>query len=72
MMDNEQFLAETKDFFAGAFSLIDDDLPDGAFFQVHIDTAEAAIDDCCDILEVKRPKNIDGHDIVSYYFEHKE
>ena len=71
-MTKDEFLEASKDFFIGALSGIDEDMPDGAYWQMHEDIAESLIDDCCDCLEIKKPKGIDGNDIAHYYFEHKE
>ncbi len=75
-MKYKQFLEASASYFAGAFSMIDDELPDGAFLQVHIDDAEYLINDpeCVKDIEgithTRIPKDIDGHDIAMYYMEH--
>ena len=72
VVSKEQFLEKSKDFFHGALSMVDDDLPDGAWWQMHEDIAENLINDCCEALELERPKDIDGNDIAHYYMKHKE
>ncbi len=75
MNDAEQWLKDTQHYFIGAFSLISDDLPDGAFYQSHIDdatfytkTCKECMEDLLGMSKVKKPKSIDEYDIVNYYF----
>lgn len=68
-MNKQHFLEASADYFAGAFEMISDDLPDGAWFQMHVDIAEEIIDQVCEDMEIKRPKNIDGHDIAQHYLQ---
>jgi len=75
MNNAEQWLKDTQHYFIGAFSHIDDDLPDGAFYQVHIDeatyhtkTCKECKEDLSGMSKVKKPKSIDEYDIVNYYF----
>jgi hypothetical protein len=70
-MSNEQFLKDSSNFFAGAFELINDDAPDGAWFQMHVDMADSLIDLCCEDLKLSRPEDIDGFDVATYYLENK-
>lgn len=63
----QEFLEITEHFFAGALEDIDDDLSDGAWFQMHVDIAESIIDAACEVHEVNRPDGIDGFDITHYY-----
>ena len=71
-MSKEVFLKQTEDFFSGVFSMIDDDLPDGAWFQSHVDAAENALSDACEIFNIEKPKGIDGFDITHYYLQKDE
>jgi hypothetical protein len=48
------------DFLDGLLDDIDDDLPDGAWFQVHIDRVEMAVDGGF----LKLPDGMDSHDVV--------
>ena len=66
-----EFVKASKNYWEGAFSFIDDDMPDGAWLQMHIDTVEASLDSCCSDLGLNKPKNIDAHDVVMKYIELK-
>jgi len=68
-MTIDKFLEASKDYWKGVFSMVDDDLPDGAYMQVRVDMAESQLDDCCEMLNLKRPANIDGHDIAFHNFD---
>ena len=71
-MCKESFLESSKEYFEGAFEMIDEELPDGAWFQMHVDIAENLIDGFCEMSEVKPPKDIDGYDIAHYYLANKQ
>lgn len=66
-MDKQTFLEASEDYFAGAFEMIDDDLSDGAWFQMHVDIAESIVGAVCKDMGVKKPKGIDGYDISHHY-----
>lgn len=68
----QSFLESSKEYFEGVFEMIDEDLPDGAWFQMHVDTAEALIDGFCEMSEMEPPKDIDGFDITNYYLANKQ
>ena len=59
-----KFVKASIDYWEGAFSFIDDSMPDGAWLQMHIDTVEAGLDDCCSNLGLQKPRDVDAHDIV--------
>lgn len=71
-MNDKEFMKDSFDFWEGAFSTaVDDDAPDGAYFQMHIDIIEDLLEDCCMSLDLKRPMG-DGHDLYMAYLEIKE
>lgn len=65
-MKKQTFLEASEDYFAGAFDMIDDDLPDGAWFQMHVDIAEGMLEEVCKDMGVKKP-NVDGYEITHHY-----
>jgi len=65
-MNKEQWLKESLPYFDGGFTLVDEDAPDGAWFQMHIDIAENLLNQIEDI-GIKRRQDIDAHDIVQHY-----
>lgn len=67
-MKMKQFVGITKDFWEGAFSFIDEDMPDGAYFQMHVDIAETLMKDCCKHFGIKNVEG-DGHDLYMEYLE---
>ena len=66
-MDKQAFLEASEDYFAGAFELISKDLPDGAWFQAHVDMAGLILDDICEWMDVDKP-DVDGTEIAQHYF----
>ena len=73
-MDNEEiikaWMKETFSFWEGAFSFIDEELPDGAWFQCHVDIADDFLSDWDDVSDgviSDPPLGIDGHDIAMAY-----
>lgn len=66
-MDKQTFLKTSEDYFRGAFSMLDHDLPDGAWFQAHVDMAESVLGAICKDMGVKKPQDVDGHDITHHY-----
>jgi len=65
------FVKQSKDYWEGAFSFIDDNMPDGAWLQMHIDTVEASLNSCCSDLGLPYPIHFDAHDVVMKYIELK-
>lgn len=73
MTKNEHnYLRETFDYFRGAFEMIDDDLPDGAWFQMHVDIAEDSFEFIKNEFGLIKPKGLDGYDVTHYYLENKK
>jgi len=71
-MDKDEFLKASFDYFFGAFSTVDENLSDGAWWQMHEDIADSLIDDCCSALGLIKPENIDGNDIAHFYFQNQD
>ena len=65
-MDNQTFLDASEDYFAGAFDMIDEDLPDGAWFQMHVDIAERTLPEICTDMGISKP-DVDGYEITHHY-----
>ncbi len=73
-MNNEQkkqaFWDEYKEYFKGGFSMVDEDMPDGAYGAMLVEVADQLLGDIHTICEdIEIPAGLDGHDIVySHYF----
>ena len=67
----EEFLEATKAYFNGVFKIVDNNAPDGAWMQMHLDLAESALKDCPTTLNYKIPEGINEHKIVEYYLENR-
>jgi hypothetical protein len=66
-MTVDDFFKESIDYWKGFFDGWVDDLPDGAWFQVHVDSFEGdALKDCCEALELDTPEG-DGNDLMQGY-----
>lgn len=68
-MNKKEWLVETEDYFAGGFTFVDEDAPDGAWFQMHVDIAENLLDEIYDSIDIHPHQNIDEYDIVNHYLQ---
>ena len=58
-------------FCEGYFSIVDPELPDGAFFQMHVDLAQSFLDDPQHKKfrkDMKIPEDADAHEFAMAYF----
>ncbi len=60
---NMKWLDRNRDFFLGSFEMVDENLPDGAYLQMRIDSADHLLNTWMDIGMEKPPKNLEGYDI---------
>lgn len=66
MINAKQFMEKTVDYWQEYFEFTAD-LPDGAWFQSHVDTFESsALDKCCEAMGVEKPDG-DGLDLMRAY-----
>lgn len=71
-MQDKEFMKDSFDFWQGAFETgVDDDAPDGAYFQMHKDIIDDLLEDCCMALGLDIPMG-DSHDLYMAYLEVKE
>jgi hypothetical protein len=67
----EKFIDQTDSYWDGAFSHITDDLPDGAWLQTHVDSAEYHksiwVSSEMNTMICPWPADLDAHDVVMEY-----